>query len=64
MTGESDRFPPHDERAKIAWNKKTGLHELLIGPVVIYRWKSHAHYRSFCLQAHAMEYPLEMTETP
>jgi hypothetical protein len=64
MNGESERFPPHDERIKPAWNKATGLHELILGGKVIFRFKSDHHFRDFAILCHCMERPLEVTETP
>ena len=64
MTGESDRFPPHSERIKPAYNKATGLHELIMHGKVIYKFKSPEHFRDFAILCHCIERPLEMTETP
>jgi hypothetical protein len=64
MNGESDRMPPHNERIKPAYNKRTGLHELILNGKVIYQFKSAYHFRDFSLTCHCAEMPLEVTETP
>ena len=62
--GESARMPPHDERIKPAFNKTTGLHELIIGGKTVYTFKSDVEFRDFSILVHCIERPLEVTETP
>jgi hypothetical protein len=62
--GESNRMPPHSGRILPAYNKSTGLHELILDGKTIYRFKSDFHFRDFSLTCHCIERPLEVTETP
>lgn len=64
MNGESDRFPPHDERIKPAYNKATDLPELIRGGKVIHKFKSWDEFRDFSILTHCTEWPLARTETP
>ena len=59
-----NRFPPHEERIKPAFNQKTGLQELVINGKVVYKFLSAEEYRDFSILVHCTEWPLSKTETP
>ncbi len=59
-----EKYPPKEERVKIAYNTSTKLQEILIGSKLVYCFRSEDEYRDFSLQVHMMENPLAKRETP
>ncbi len=59
-----EKYPPKEERVKIAYNQATKLQEILVGSRLVYCFRSEDEYRDFSLNVHSMELPLAKKYTP